>query len=487
MAKEKVLSPEKFALKKQKEAKELAKWQAVKAKPKPKGYLIYMFLVCAVINIVDEICSNLSGNLKSVLATIFFEPVFGAEYAISRMDLFSMITYIFYGLAFLYKVLADRYGRRIFLVVNTLGMGVAMIIISVATNIPVYLIGTCFITFFTPHDMQMSYITESAPAEHRAKYCSVIKTTGSLFTLFIPVMRNLLISGSDYSRWRLMYIIPSIVALLAALAAFLMMRETDAFVDMRIKQLTMTDEEILEAKKNKKQDTTSRGGIFKSIKFIFTHKQLLWLALSVGMFTFMNTLVTNNEAIMTMNYANKYIAQGMTIEEAKLQAIDIVSKALLVLPIGNALIYFISGFVSDKIGRKPTAIILGIMCFIAAVVGYVGATFSFSPYIVGFLIGVALGSYWGANDNMYFVIQETAPTNLRNSVQAVFPIISGQFSLIAMGITTALNNILGDTKIGTVAILASIPGLIIFLITFIFKIKETKGVDFASIKGDEFE
>lgn len=494
MKKEKVLSPEKLAKQqatiekqKAKDAKELAKWQAQKARPKANGYILYMFAICAVINVADEICTTLNSQLKSILATEFFAPVFGAEYAIARMDLILMVTYLFYGLAFLYKVLADRYGRKPFLVINTLGMGVAMVLISIATGIPAFVIGTCFITFFTPHDMQMSYIMESAPAQHRAKYCSIVKTISTIVTLLVPLMRNLLISSDDYSKWRLMYVIPSVIAFAAAIIALLSMRETDAFIDLRIRQLTMTQEEKEAEKLNRKQDTTSRGGILKSLKFIFTHKQLLWLALGYGLLTFCNTMATNYEAIFTANYSQTFLAIGQTVEQAKASAIDLVSAALIMVPITNALVYFAQGFVSDKIGRKPSAILFAILTLVSATIGYMGASYGLNPYVAGLLIGITAGSYWSANDNVYFIINESSPTNLRTSISGIFPIISGQFSLIAVGLSTALNNILGDTKIGTVALLMGLPGLIVFLIVFALKVKETKGIDFSTIKGDEFE
>lgn len=486
--KEKVIAPEKLAKIKQREAKELAKWQAEKAKPKKNFYLIYMFAVCTVINLADEICSNLNGQMKSILATVFFEPLYGSEFAIARMDAFMMVTFLFTGLAFLYKVLADRYGRKVFLVINTFGMGIAMILIGLATNIPVYLIGACLVTFFTPHDMQMLYVMESAPAEHRAKFCSLTKVLAMLASMIVPAMRNLFITATDYSQWRLVYILPSVIAFVAAIIALLSLKETDSFIDTRIRQLSMTDEEKAAAKLNKKQAANSRGGIFEGIKFIFRHKQLLWLALGYGFLTFANSLATNNEAIMTMSYAqNNVAAMGVSLEEGKVLAIDIVSKALLMLPLGNALISLAQGFISDKIGRKPSAALFAVGTIAVLAGAYFAATKGANPYVIGLLAGMGVGGYWASNDNFYYLIYESCPTNLRTSVASMFPIISGQFSLLCIGVTTALNNILGDTKIGLVALCAAIPGVVISLIVLLWKVKETKGIDFGAIKGDEFE
>ena len=37
-------------------------------------------------------------------------------------------------------------------------MGLGMVLVGIATNIPVYLIGACVIGFFIPHDMQATYL-----------------------------------------------------------------------------------------------------------------------------------------------------------------------------------------------------------------------------------------------------------------------------------------------------------------------------------------
>ena len=485
--KEKVIAPEKLERIKQREAKELAKWQAEKAKPKKNFYAIYMLAICAVINLADDLCSNLGTQMKSILATVFFEPVFGAEYAIARMDAFAMITFLFYGFAFLYKVLADRYGRRIFLIVNTFGMGIAMICIGLATNIPVYLVGACFVTFFTPHDLQMSYIMESAPPQHRAKYSAVIKALSALATVLVPLLRNAFVSSVDYSQWRMVYLIPSLVAFVGAIVAMLTIRETDAFVEMRIRQLTMTEAEKAAEKLNKKQDTTSRGGIFKGIKFIFTHKQMLWLVLGYGAWTFCNSFATSYEPILTMNYTQTFMTSGLTLEAAKQASIDFVSQCLLMIPFGTALTWFAQGFVSDKLGRKPAAVILAISTILFLCIGYMGVYWGLPALLLGFLIGAGYGSFCAASENMFYIINESSPTNLRTSVASMFPVVSGQFSLMAMALNTILLNVLGDLKIIYVNLITCIPGLIVALLVLIFKIKETRGIDLTTIKGDEFE
>ena len=46
-----------------------------------------------------------------------------------------------------YKALADRLGRRLFLFINTIGMGMGMLICMVAPNIYIYIVGLLVIKF----------------------------------------------------------------------------------------------------------------------------------------------------------------------------------------------------------------------------------------------------------------------------------------------------------------------------------------------------
>ena len=151
----------------EKKQREIAKWEKEKAKATLPGYMAYFLLIICVVYIGDEVVTQLGGQMQSIIASELFAPIVGADFAVARMSALSSLAMIASALAFLYKPLCDKYGRRLFLVLNTLGMGVGSIFVSLATNIPVYLIGTAFTAFFTPHDMQAIYIQECAPAKYR--------------------------------------------------------------------------------------------------------------------------------------------------------------------------------------------------------------------------------------------------------------------------------------------------------------------------------
>lgn len=134
----------------EKKQREIAKWEREKAKAKAPGYIVYFLLIICIVYIGDEVVTQMGGQMQSIIAAQLFAPVVGADFAVARLAALTGGISIASALAFLYKPLCDKYGRRPFLVLNTLGMGVGTVLISLATNIPMYAIGAAFTAFFTP-------------------------------------------------------------------------------------------------------------------------------------------------------------------------------------------------------------------------------------------------------------------------------------------------------------------------------------------------
>jgi len=184
-----------------------------------------------------------------------------------------------------------------------------------------YAVGAFVIQFFVPHDMQQVYIYESAPAEKRAKIYSVIKAIVTLALMMIPVLRNAFLHDNDLSQWRMVYIVPSFIALGIAVFALIFIRESDAFIDTRLRQLKMTDEEKAEARA-KKQDQESKGGLIKALKFCFTHKQIRWMFIAGGFISFGMLVTQYYEVILTFGYAQQFAEAGMAMDAARAEAVE---------------------------------------------------------------------------------------------------------------------------------------------------------------------
>ena len=114
-------------------------------------------------------------------------------------------------------------------------------------------------------------------------------------------------------------------------------------------------------------------------------------------------------------YESIMVSAGMSTSD--------VTTALFFYPISWAVLLFISGFISDKKGRKFATILFGVMAAVALVGYIVGAEHGMHPVLVGLLLGAAIGSYWTSNNTIMLMTVEVAPTVLRASIQAVFGVI----------------------------------------------------------------
>lgn len=159
----------------EKNRKELERLDKQLAKPKGRGYFAYFMFVIAVIYMADEIASQIGIQMQTVIASQIFAPVFGADVAVARMSAFGTVATVGSVVAFIYKPLYDKFGRRIFLIINTLGMGLGLLFVSISANIPVYLIGAFIIQFFVPHDMQAVYIKNDVYSSFFAFFNNPVK------------------------------------------------------------------------------------------------------------------------------------------------------------------------------------------------------------------------------------------------------------------------------------------------------------------------
>ena len=470
--KEKALSAEQLAKKEAKRLKQIAKLEKEKNKSRWIGYFACFLFIITVVYMVDELTSQIGSQMQTIIATEIFAPIVGEEFAVARMSAFGITGTIASALSFLYKPLSDKYGRKIFLIINTLGMGIGMLLVGISTNIPVYVIGATIMAFFVPHDMQATYIYESTPPKHRGKIYSIIKAIATVCVLLIPVLRNVFISASDSSKWVYVYIIPGIIAFVTAVLAIFLMRESDAYIDSKLRILKMSDEEKEQAK-NKKEEVESNGGLIVGIKCIVKNKQLLWLIAVYALQMIAMLMTGYYETIINSGYAKQFLDQGMSLSEANNLAKNIVSQALLLFPIGCALATFVQGFLADKFGRRKAFIIMSVSIVLAFLGFYFGSKFTWNQYLVGLLTGIAVGSVWSAGDIVILMIAESSPTKFRASIQSVAPLMAGAPYGLVMGLAILFMNIFGDAIIPVIILATAVPTLLGAIFILFTKVKET--------------
>lgn len=477
----KALTPKKAKKLQSRREKEIRRWEKEKAKPRKSYYLPYLIFIITLIYATDEIASQIGTLMKTEIANDLFSK-FG-ESSVTMLDLLTVVGLPFQVIGLLYRPLADRFGRKTFLIINTVGMSIALLVIFISNNIFLYFLGACMVQFFIPHDMHVVYIMESSPSKHRAKFYSVIKFVANMSVMLIPFLRDALME--NVSQWRNVYFIPAIIGLVTSFIAIISARETDAFIEARLRRLRMTDEEIAAEKKQKSQ-ANAQGGLINALKFAVKHKQLRWLYITAAFLNIGFIASVSYQVIMSYGYAES-IYGTFTDDVMNKISLGPVTQALVLFPIGSALAQVIMGFISDGKGRKAAAITTATNCLVTFIGFWLGAKFNWSPSVVGFLCGAFVGSFYSVNDVIIIMVSESAPTNLRSSVMsAEFIVAAGGFAVSYIA-NFIVGTLFGNAYIGTLAISLLVPGFIIGLFLLVTKTHDTKSVNLDTVTGTEWD
>lgn len=481
----KTVSPEKLKKQQERKLREIAKWEKEKAKPKKSFYLVYIIFMIALIYSVDEIASQIRLLLQAEIAN----DLFASGNSTFIKNLVEGIAMPFTALGLFYRPFADKWGRKIFLIVNTIGMSLGMLIIFLSGNVALYVVGVCFIMFFIPHDMHVVYIMESAPSKSRAIMYSSIKLVANLSVMLVPLLKDLLMD--EVSDWRKVFLVPALAGLVVCFIALLGARETDAFIDSRLEWLRKTPEE-LEAMEKEDKERNKQGGLIAALVFAMKHKQLRWLYITSALANIGFAATINYQAIMTFGYAQVEYKTGVFLnfdDAVNFVSMGAVTSAIFMFPVGLALAQFIMGFIADKKSRKAAAVITAFNCLLFFILFSMGSYFGWLPYLTGFFCGAAIGSYYSTNDIIIMMVGESAPTNLRSSAASAQYIVTaagyGLSILINMVLTSNPEN--GNLLQAPVCFFLLVPGFVAALVTLIKKTHDTTGIDLDTVTGCEWD
>lgn len=453
----------------EKEQRELKKAQKVLNKTMMPGYLAYLLTVLSMVYIVDEIASNICNSLQSDMVTQFYVNAKGMDFN-TGLATYSAMTaplYVLMVITPFYKSLADRYGRKLFLALNTFGMGVGMLICMLAPNPVVYLMGVGVINFLMNNDMQVLYIMESVPEKHRAKITSITKAIALLGVMAIPALRDMFMT-QDSGIWQQVFMIPAVAGMVIGIASLVAMPETPAYLKRRIEKAEKS-EETLNSENGNTADQ-SRGGVKDAVKFIFKHKQMRAIALCAFIFVASTGGTNYYESIMKTG--------GMTTNQ--------ITTAMFFIPLVNASMTALSGFITDLIGRKRSVIVHTLIALAGLVSFIFSSNFGLPPVIVGISYGFFIGGLWSAADILFILLPgESTPTNLRVSVVGTMGIMSGVGNVLSVAIMTV--GMLFVESIGLLYLCVAVPFLVAAMIILISKVNETKGVDLSAVTGYEWD
>lgn len=434
---------------------EILKWSKEQEKPDYPGYMGVLIVMVALVHLLDEYASSSSGAIQSAIINDLFVNQMGVDYTtgLSLMSFVSLLTLLASLFASVFKSLADKYGRKPLFVISALGMGAGMLICAVAPNAPLYFLGRAVVGFFTATDFQVLYIMEVSPDNRRGTFFSVTKAVGTVGIVLIAVVRGAFFT-SDSGAWRMIYLVPAVAGLVLGLLALFTSRETKVFMKKRIETL----EQELAAPDMKAAVKKGKAGLAAGFRIILKNRELRNQTIATCLFMCgMMAFTGYYESIMTMG--------GMST--------DSVTKALFFYPIAWALLLFVSGFISDKMGRKFTVILFGVIA-LACQAGFIfGARHNMAPFFVGLLLGGAIGSYWTSNNTILMMTNEMAPTRLRASVSSVVGVVI----LVATLISTAVYaTLVAMIPLNGLCLWAAVITLGIGMLFLALSTKETAGM-----------
>ena len=447
------------------EKREIGRLSKMQNRSSGSKYFFILLVLIAVVNILDEVTSNLTVTVQSSFVTEFFVnnpfmvKYYSYEDGLAFHSGIGVFTYVLGIFTPFYKALADKWGRKPLFVLSTLGMSIGLLIIHLSSSYIMFLVGFAVISFFMGHDIQIIYILEEAPSKHRAKIYSFLKSFGILGVILIPTLRDMLM-GDDPTKWRDIFLVPALIGFVAVCLVLLLAKDTKVFINERIAYLSRPYEERQQEKLLKKQNKEAQrnqSGVFNGVKYIFSNKDTKMLIIAHIIFdAAMPAIALYFESCMHR--------AGMSTSE--------ITKALFMVPVIYASITFLSGFIADKFGRKTTVTVFSALCVTGYILFVIGILNGWNPYLVGSLAGLYQGSYWIGRDYMNVMMTEKVPTDIRASV------VGAEGLLVIIGLAVGyLAAIVGMIKlpIWLACIIVAVPTVAVAAVIFTLKVKETKG------------
>ena len=267
----------------------------------------------------------------------------------------------------------------------------------------------------------------------------------------------------------MVYLIPVVVAIVIGVMAYFLVHETPVFVDQRRAWLSLTPEEkAARAAEDAKTGTAAEGGVWNALKFIFKTPQLRWILIS-GFLFFATTFYTSYYA---------------TVMEGAMGT-EMVASALIIYPFFNGAVTIISGFFSDKLGRKKVCVLLGSLALVGLLLFVLACRLHWGPIAAGITYGCSIGGLWSMSDTIILTMPAaSSPSGMRSSVMGTISVLIFAGIIVGQALFIVLQNFIAMDML---LLLICVPFMVLSLVLLMTKVKETKDVDLANITAETYK
>ena len=269
------------------------------------------------------------------------------------------------------------------------------------------------------------------------------------------------------SSWKGVFLIPVIITIVIGLSCIILTKETPVYIKNRKEYLQKTDEErALEVQENAEK-SRQQGGIKGAWRYITRNKQLRWVCIVLIVFQF---------AVGIKGWETEtMLAFGQSAEQNNL--------FLIIEPIVYAFFAFFSGFLADWIGRKKSCIIFALFAIFGQLAFVLLARLSINQTVlIAIANGLMYGGLWSLSDCLFFTIPaESTPTEIRSSVAGLIT-YTGAIGMIVGVVIGVVFPAIGSVNIGLFQLFTFIPIMVVSLVLFMLKVKETKDIDINDVQ-----
>ncbi|MHA1105495.1 MAG: MFS transporter [Promethearchaeota archaeon] len=422
----------------------------------------YFFYLVAILSLFQIYRSYIIDGARTTALVWYFFPDVEFELGLSYLSYIGIIAGLGGFLAIFIQSRADYIGRKPILIIISLTMALMTLVQLITENLVIYTISAFFIAIAGNVFVWMIYISEESPKGKNAVWSTFILMIGIIGPLLFNLLRFFFITNDkDYTiaNWKNILYLPILMGFIITFIIIFTFKETSAY---KFKQ------ESNSLKQNDKKDSSHsmKMGIviiFKSSK----RKAFIMLMVITVLFTI---------GFGAGNVIEPYIMIYSAIGSEEYSIIVMISL------VGSAFIlFFITGRIADRFGRKPVFLIYTILYPISILLQYTWAvhipSFTERFIIVIALKIIAMGARGGIWTLATLISFELVPTKVRGLGNGLQTFIMFAFGILRTLIVAPLFPLLGIQLIAIISSFFMFP-IIPLLIHFI---PETKELDLKNI------